>query len=161
MTGYYPNGQRTPSDGFIPSGSLIKAILVHSTKPLEKIVSDDGTIEDTTLGDFNQGFGRVQLNKALSFGVNGTLNGLTLFVKGAASKTSKHYVEIASKSTSHTYTFRTVDSDNLAPIRVTLTYTVSFIFIFFLFFKTIFKLLIIKIILFRIIILQVVQQLYY
>jgi hypothetical protein len=126
VSGYYETGARNPHTGFNPSGALIKAALIHSTVPLKYIQYDDGTTLSTTLGDNNQGYGRVQLNKVLSFGVNSTLDGLTLFVKGAASKSSEHYAEITSLSAPpHVYTFKTLDIDNLDPIRVTLVYTVS------------------------------------
>lgn len=124
VSGYYSTGFRNPSHGFIPSGALIKAIMIHSTTSLKYIQYDDGSTESTSIGDNNQGYGRVQLNKGLSFGVNSTLDGLTYFVKGAASKTSEHYAEISSVSKPHVYTFRTLDLPNLDPIRVTLVYTV-------------------------------------
>jgi hypothetical protein len=126
VSGYYQTGARNPLHGFNPSGALLKAALIHSTVPLKYIQEDDGSTRSTSLGDNNQGYGRVQLDKVLSFGVNSTTEGLTLFVKGAASSSSEHYAEITSMSDPpHVYTFKTLDSDDLEPIRVTLVYSVS------------------------------------
>jgi hypothetical protein len=126
VSGYYPTGARVPSHGFNPSGALIKAILLHGTSSLDSIQYDDGTTAATSLGDNNQGYGRVQLDQALSFGVNCTLEGLTFFVKGAADPASEHYAEISDPSDPpQVFTFRTLDEDHLDPIRVTLVYTVS------------------------------------
>jgi hypothetical protein len=124
ISGYYTTGTRNPHHGFTPSGALLKAVLIHGTSSLKYIQHDDGSTETTSIGDNNQGYGRVQLNRVLSFGVNSSLNGVTLFVKGAASSSSEHYAEITSVSSPHTYTFRTQDHDDLDPIRVTLVYTV-------------------------------------
>jgi hypothetical protein len=134
LSGFYSTGMRNPIHGFIPSGALLKAVLIHGTSSLKYIQHDDsssgsskGGTESTSLGDNNQGYGRVQLNKVLSFGVNSTLDGITLFVKGAAYPTgsgSDHYAEITSLTSPHTYSFRTQDRDDLDPIRITLVYTV-------------------------------------
>ena len=128
LSGYYTTGTRNSLHGFNPSGSLIKAVLIHGTSSLRYIQHDDGSTKTTSIGDNNQGYGRVQLNRVLSFGVNSTLDGVTLFVKGAASSSSEHYAEITSVSSPHSYTFRTQDHDELDPIRVTLAYTVSVFF---------------------------------
>ncbi len=124
LGGYFPSGKRDISQGFVPSGSLLKAVLIHSGDTLRQIMDDDGNTVPTTRGDNNQGYGRALLSDALSFGVNGTLDGLTFFVKGAASKSSEHYAEITSKTTPHVYRFRTISGKNIKPIKVTLVYTV-------------------------------------
>lgn len=122
MDGWYPSGYANPSDGFIPSGSLIKAALVHGGVSLDYI-TDGETSSKTTWGDNNQGYGRTQLNTVLSFHRNSTLNGLTMFVRGAASKSSEYYVELRSGSKPHEYKFRTQNLKKLSPIRITLAYT--------------------------------------
>jgi hypothetical protein len=121
MEGWYPSGFSKPTDGFTPSGSLIKAILVHGGQPLQYI-SDGVTSTKTTWGDNNQGYGRTQLNTVLSFLRASTLNGLTFFVKGAADPSSPHYVELSSGSSPHQYKFRTQNIKNLSPIKVTLLF---------------------------------------
>jgi len=123
MSGYYPTGQASLEDGFSPSGALLKAMLVHSAVPLELIVNDDKTTESTERGDFNQGYGRAQLDTVLSFGVNSSLQGLTLFVLGASNSNSAHYAELTYTSEYQEIVFTTADTENLQPIRATLVYT--------------------------------------
>jgi hypothetical protein len=117
MDGWYPKGSPSPEDAFTPSGSLIKAILVTSGRPL-RYISDGVTSTKTTWTDNNQGYGRVQLNTVLSFLRPSTLNGLTLFVKGAADPSSPHYAELSSGSAPHRYKFTTQNIKDLSPIKV-------------------------------------------
>jgi hypothetical protein len=127
MTGYYPSGSRRGLDGFVPSGALLKAVLVHGAKKIEHIQLSDGGEEgtNTAVGDNHQGYGRAELDKSLSFSVNASLEGLTYFVIGAADSASEHYAELAGSDSPHVYTFTTVAKSDLSPIRVTLSYTVS------------------------------------
>mmetsp|Transcript_7504 Transcript_7504/g.11144 ORF Transcript_7504/g.11144 Transcript_7504/m.11144 type:complete len:795 (-) Transcript_7504:176-2560(-) len=122
MDGWYPSGTRRPElDGFNPSGALVKAMLTHGGQALRQI--NDGEVSSsTTWGDDNQGYGRAQLNAALSFS-NSTLDGLSLFVLGSASSSEPHYVEMTTESPPHTYTFTTQDIKKLSAVRVTLSYT--------------------------------------
>lgn len=124
MDGWYPSGAKTLANSFVPSGALIKAILVGSGQELSHITD---TIESkkTSWGDNNQGYGRAQLSEALSFGVPSTLNGLTFFIRGSADASSPYYVSMNSKSESHTYSFRTA-AKLTRPIRVNLPTTSSF-----------------------------------
>jgi hypothetical protein len=122
-SGYYPSGEAQPADSFSPSGALIKAMLASSTVALDKIVGN-GT-HTTTFGDMNQGYGRVQIDNALTFESPATLDGLTLFVMGASDPSDDHYVAISGGDAPHTYTFRTVADTNLEIIRIVLAYTVQ------------------------------------
>jgi hypothetical protein len=106
MDGYYPSGSKTLADSFVPSGALIKAILVGSGQELSHI-TDTVESKKTSWGDNNQGYGRAQLSEALSFGVHSTLKGLTFFVRGSADASSPLYVSMNSKSETHSYSFRT------------------------------------------------------
>ena len=125
MSGFYPSGERNPVDGFEPSGALLKAVLIHGGKGLEHIQAEtEEEMTPMTHGDNNQGYGRTQLDKSLSFKVNATLDGLTYFVIGAADNSSNHYAALSSGDDPHVYTFRTADRGSLKPIRVTLAYTV-------------------------------------
>lgn len=117
MDGWYPSGFVDPSHGFTPSGALIKAILVHGGQPLQYI-SDGATSSKTTWLDNTQGYGRSQLDKALSFLRNSTLRGLTMFVKGAADSSSSHYAELSSSGQQHKYKFKTKGTKNLSPVKV-------------------------------------------
>lgn len=116
MDGWYPSGFANPSHGFKPSGALIKAILVHGGQPLQYI-SDGASSTKTSWLDNTQGYGRAQLDRVLSFLRNSTLDGLTMFVKGAADPSSPHYAELSSGE-QHKYKFRTQDVKNLSPIKV-------------------------------------------
>jgi hypothetical protein len=107
IEGWLRNGRKNITAGFNPSGALIKAVLIHSGQALTHI-TDTVTSEKTKWGDNNQGYGRAVLSEVLSFDRKSTLNGLTMYVKGAASKSSKYYVELDPKGIkTHVYTFRT------------------------------------------------------
>ena len=43
VNGYYPSGFANSSDGFIPSGALLKAVLVHSGRAMEYVMDSDET----------------------------------------------------------------------------------------------------------------------
>ena len=114
--GFYPSGYQNKLDGFTPSGSLIKAVLINSGQALSTITD---TLEEkkTTWGDMNQGYGRAELSNVLSFNTESKTNGLTLFVRGASQPSSKYYVALSQKGISHKYSFRTVLKPT-KPIRV-------------------------------------------
>lgn len=56
--GWYPNGKKEPKNGFTPSGALLKAVLLNATVPLTGVASYPSA---------RDGWGRLQLNKALHF----------------------------------------------------------------------------------------------
>lgn len=116
MDGYYPSGSANPSHGFVPSGALLKAVIIHGGQPLDAI-TDLKDSSSTTWGDNIQGYGRSQIDTGLSFSPS-TLRGLTYFVVGAADPTHEQYAELSSTSPPHKYEFSTQDIDNLAAIRV-------------------------------------------
>eukprot|EP00595_Chromulina_sp_UTEXLB2642_P002940 CAMPEP_0196764748 /NCGR_PEP_ID=MMETSP1095-20130614/6785_1 /TAXON_ID=96789 ORGANISM="Chromulina nebulosa, Strain UTEXLB2642" /NCGR_SAMPLE_ID=MMETSP1095 /ASSEMBLY_ACC=CAM_ASM_000446 /LENGTH=555 /DNA_ID=CAMNT_0042121107 /DNA_START=844 /DNA_END=2511 /DNA_ORIENTATION=+ len=125
MTGYYPSGSRSTSNAFIPSGALIKAILVHSARAVENSIqqSSNGDTIVTALTSYpsnNQGYGLIQLDGVLNFGQSST-NPLSLFVVGAAYSSSSHYAELSSNSQT-SYSFTTSSSTDQT-IRITLAYT--------------------------------------
>lgn len=57
--GYYPSGQATPGDGFSPSAALMKATLIASAAQMART---------SPIPSFDQGWGRIQLDRALRFG---------------------------------------------------------------------------------------------
>ncbi|WP_224961149.1 S8 family serine peptidase [Geomonas subterranea] len=66
--GYYPLGTATPAKAFLPSGALVKAVLINSAQDMTGS-GTNGPIPST-----GQGWGRVQLDRVLPFGVDaGTL----------------------------------------------------------------------------------------
>ena len=100
---------------FSPSGALLKAMLIHSGQEVRNVLRADLTLRDTSYGDYTQGYGRIQLDRVLSFGehADGTLS---LFVVGAADSASEHYAEIASEGEEHVYEFRVGSSSEALKI---------------------------------------------
>lgn len=121
--GFYPSGTERHADGFVPSGALLKAILVHSGQQVHNILaaSSFGSPQVLTSGypSNQQGFGRIQVDKALNFGKSSLLP-LTFFVVGCANSTSHHYAHIAKQTQVDGYTFRLSAP---SAVRVTLAYT--------------------------------------
>ena len=80
MSGMYPSGSKTPRDAFVPSGSLLKAMIIAGAQPMRFRQVDIIAIEErndkcttSSLGtldsapDNEQGFGRVQLDTTVAF----------------------------------------------------------------------------------------------
>jgi len=131
--GYYPQGKAVSSNGFIPSGALIKAVLVHSGQPLTYIkddVTSNSYNTNTKCPDTNQGYGRIQLSKVLNFGNAASSSPISLFVVGASDPKSSLYQSITYsnylKNVPYVVTFTTSPDETAAlrtPIRITLVYT--------------------------------------
>jgi hypothetical protein len=119
--GWYPSGFRNDLNSFVPSGALLKAMLVGGGQALTHI-TDTVVSKKTEWGDNNQGYGRADLSETLSFGVPSTLNGLTLFVRGAADSSSPYYVSLSKRGQSHSYTFTTAKKLTRS-VRVVMAYT--------------------------------------
>ena len=80
--GFYPTGTSNSDDGFIPSGALIKAMLIHATTPLFDVADSDGSV--SSLNEYpsrEAGYGRVQLSRVLNFGSSSSVS---LIVIGSA-----------------------------------------------------------------------------
>lgn len=94
MRGFYPRGYASSSDAFIPSGALLKAMLVHSGQDISYSLSNNGATTPIGPAPSNTvGYGRVELGKVLNFGQSSSTK-ITLFVIGAAFKqykTTKNY----------------------------------------------------------------------
>lgn len=126
-SGYYPSGSQTLSDGFIPSGALIKAILIHSTQKLNKIVKYNSASSVTAYNlvsrypNVYEGYGRIQLNKVLNFD-QATMDPINLFLVGSVNSTQKNYAELTNTNKMNGYVFKT-SSTISGTIRVTMVYT--------------------------------------
>ena len=130
-SGFYPSGTKNIVDVFVPSGALLKAMLITSGQSMKNVVTSDDSdatkyssvpISTWSNGKYPnsvEGYGRMQLDTILNFGQS-SLSPLTLFVVGAASSSSAHYAEVSSTVTSVSYT---VKSSSQKTIRVCLTYT--------------------------------------
>jgi hypothetical protein len=64
MDGFYPSGYRNASAGFIPSGPLLKAVLVAGSDAMRGVSRVNGEPLEPPPSQF-QGFGRVNLAKSL------------------------------------------------------------------------------------------------
>lgn len=121
-SGYYPSGKLNQMDAFNPSGALLKAILIHSGQPVHNSLAASGSGVSVPLTKYpsnQQGYGRLQLNKALNFGKS-SLSPLSLFVVGAANATSKHFSSIKKQAQKDSYTF---SLSGASSVRVTMVYT--------------------------------------
>lgn len=65
--GYYPSGKKNAKDGFIPSGALLKAVMIHSAVPEHGYVNSSGMIDLQLAPDYVEGFGLVVMEKVLVF----------------------------------------------------------------------------------------------
>lgn len=127
VNGYYPSGAATFTDEFTPSGALLKAMLVHSSKPMEYIVDNDDTssVSDIDSNDYPstvQGYGRVQLDQVLNFAESSSTP-ISLFVRGGARDGDDTYSDVTSTALTRIFLFQTSSSTNQAPIRITFAYT--------------------------------------
>lgn len=119
--GFYPSGIKNPSDSFVPSGALIKAMLVHSGVAMESVTYDDGSQASTGGYPSNiQGYGKIRLSNVLNFGES-TNNPISLFVVGDTNAASPHFASLSSTDVMDRYYI--VAHSEPSPIRVTLTYT--------------------------------------
>lgn len=120
--GYYPSGSKNATNAFVPSGALIKAMLINSGKNMDTVTYDDGT--QLTTGGYPsniQGYGKIRLSDVLNFGTS-SKNPISLFVMGDVDETSSMYASMTSTLTVDQYYIET-PSSSVAPLRVTLAYT--------------------------------------
>lgn len=124
--GWYPSGTLKPGDSFVPSGALLKAMLIHSGVKMNYVTYDNtqGVYQQSTGGYPSniQGYGRIRLDNVLNFGVSST-DPISLFVRGTVNTSSPYYASIDSSLQVDTYKFRTSTSSVQPHIRVTLAYT--------------------------------------
>ncbi len=66
--GWYPQGVKNPADAFIPSGALLKAMIIASAEQMNGTDPDQiDSREVHPIPDSSQGWGRVKLENALYF----------------------------------------------------------------------------------------------
>jgi len=71
LEGRYPSGVPTATDALMPTGALLKALLINSAVPMSRYMFANGSF--VTLGlppDNYQGFGRLQLDTVLHLAPN-------------------------------------------------------------------------------------------
>jgi hypothetical protein len=126
--GWYPTGHRTAANSFIPSGALLKAMLIQSGVKMDSVTydNDNGVYQQSTGGypSSIQGYGRIRLSNVLNFGTS-TSEPISLFVMGASDSSSPYYAALTSSAQVDSYSFQTPPSTTAtpAPLRVTLAYT--------------------------------------
>lgn len=127
--GWYPSGKPNHAHSFIPSGALLKAMLIQSGVGMDYVTYDNtnGIYQQSTGGypSTIQGYGKIRLDDVLNFGDSST-DPISLFVRGSANTSSPYYVSIDSTHQMDTYTFRTSTSTIQPRIRITLAYTDQF-----------------------------------
>jgi hypothetical protein len=121
--GHYPSGIKNEADKFIPSGALIKAVLIHSGKKISKRVFPNNTYANlNNYPSTTQGYGRVTIGNVLNFGKSESKY-LSLFVRGSASKSEKYYVYLNGTGDKDHYDFETSGKTVQSDIRITVTFT--------------------------------------
>lgn len=124
-SGFYPTGRRTASDAFVPSGALIKAVMIHSGRQVRHLIKLGGSKSslNSTYPSNIQGYGLLSVASVLSFEPQ-TYPYLSLFVRGAAFSSSQYYTSLSSTGDVASYEVRIPPwvPEN-TPFRVTLAYT--------------------------------------
>ena len=121
VRGFYPSGQASAKDGFVPSGALIKAILLHSGQKMTMLLDDKfGSIPLDSYPSNIQGYGRPQLDTVLNF-ARAETTPLNLLVLGAA--ISSHPLFASFSNTGEQFTYVISTGPSATEIKVTLTYT--------------------------------------
>jgi len=76
VQGFYPTGSKVSSNSVVPSGALIKAVMISSARPL--IGSQNGDNANTVVAiseyDSNQNFGRIQMDRAVPLANHPTMD---------------------------------------------------------------------------------------
>ena len=57
--GFYPSGEKTSADGFVPSAALLKAVMINGAQALKGFESDGWPIDPPP--SLKQGWGRIEL----------------------------------------------------------------------------------------------------
>ncbi|GBG77635.1 hypothetical protein CBR_g24081 [Chara braunii] len=116
--GYYPSGMARSEDSIVPSGALIKAILIHSAQPMEAYFDKSKKLQDMPPPPNNiQGFGRPALENVLVFNPSrgSPFEPSTLYVRiGTADKS------VLTKGVAHEYKIYIYSS--VEPLRATLVW---------------------------------------
>ncbi|GAB5031948.1 subtilisin-like serine peptidase [Nannochloropsis oceanica] len=113
MEGYYPRGIRTATDAFVPTGALVKAMLINSAVPMKAVRFANNSLMQLGLPpDVYQGHGRIKLNEVLRVQSLGSRTTSNLFVVNNATikEAEKHVYKLS------------VPSDSSSPIKVTLVW---------------------------------------
>lgn len=99
LQGYYPSGFQNMTAGFVPSGALIKAMLIASAVPMQYFVFSPSAYSALPGGypSVLQGYGRVQMSNVLNLNASASTDPLSLFIIGSANKSYPYYTEFLGK----------------------------------------------------------------
>jgi len=86
VEGWYPRGVKRAADGFVPTGALLKAMLINSAVPMAAFDFNNGTLLPLGLPpDVYQGHGRIKLADVLPIKSLGATTTPNLYVVNGAS----------------------------------------------------------------------------
>ena len=102
--GFYPSGASNEKDGFVPTGALIKAMLIMSTAPMTGRIMMGGGLAPSPSP--RQGWGRVFLERAMAF--TGQLRQLKVFsdIRSDGKKGPYGDKGVLKTGKSHTYSLK-------------------------------------------------------
>jgi hypothetical protein len=113
-------------DGFIPSGALLKAVLVHSGQRMSTLSSTSKSTKISGYPSVVQGYGRAVLSSTLYFSENNRSadNEQRLFVIGSAfPERDKLFAAFDTENQTHRYVLTTSSVIEQTRLRVTLCFT--------------------------------------
>lgn len=123
MDGYYPWGVKNETAGFIPSGALIKAMMIASAVQMKYFVygpTKYATLSTTAGPSALQGYGRLQLSNVLHFNSTALTDPINLFVMGSMNSSFPYYSQFLGTGGARSYNFV---SRGPMTVRVVLCYT--------------------------------------
>jgi serine protease AprX len=107
MSGRYKNHKLTPS------GSLLKAMIIHSGQKMNAYENDKGVLTPLNYPDKYQGYGRIQLDQVLDQN-----NRFTLLAYGGVNASDPYYRQFNKEGDVHEYQFTITNSSKIRPIKV-------------------------------------------
>lgn len=72
MEGWYPTGVKTTANRFVPSGALVKAMLINSAVRVQRYTNNSVVLMLGPPPDMYQGFGQVMMSRVLRLGTGST-----------------------------------------------------------------------------------------
>jgi len=103
----------------LPSGALIKAMMVHSGQAMSAYEDIQGNLHSISYPGIYQGYGRIQLDQVLD--ISGTKFSLMVF--GSANTSDPRYRSMFRTGDRHQYKVVMNNSTKLPALKVTLVWT--------------------------------------
>ena len=111
VDGFYPSGAANGADSLVPSGALIKAVLLNGTVNMLEETQAGANFSDLPIPNDVEGWGRTNLDHSLAFA-------------GETQQLEIHDIRNANGlSTSGTRTFDVVIDADIEPLRITMVFT--------------------------------------